>query len=460
MKKFLLLLVLLFGFASSSFAINNDFSGQWTEKISQRVVLSIYPDNMDKTYKIFISWREDNLAQKDIYRFNAKETNEGVLEYKKGEHILRNFEKNGFEDEIDYTDGSGYFKINNDELIWVDNKDKREDTVFIKADKNLISDTTVKNKFFSITLPVELKNFYKTKIKKDYILFYDKASYKEGFGGFAFGIKLYPTPSSHAMAIGCRKIGELTDKKNKLYDVVLIQPTDVQYNYTKNIPDSYSVLYNLANYILINGINGNLYYKNAGMKGEDLYSEVLNKHIRAIKEKWDSAKLEKENMSYMYNVLRTSNKKPLDKVGYAYYDANADGIDELFIGEIAKGNFKGVVYDIYTMINRTPAHVISGGARNRYYVCDDTFICNEYSSGADESGMLVYTLVENSTELYPQVGFKYDGYKNKRNPWFISYDFFNDKWDNVSKEAYFDRKKTFDTYLRFNYTPLSKFIKK
>ncbi len=442
-----------------SFGSDNDFVGQWAEKTSERVILSIYADKSDKTYKIFMSWRENNLLQKDIFRFIANKTANGVLEYKNGLHILRYFEKTGIEDKTDYTDGSGYFKIKDNELVWTDNKDGRENTVFIKSNKSLISDTTVKNKYFSITLPVELKNLYKPKIKKDSILFYDKASYKEGFGGFAFGIKLYPTPSSHAMNIGCRKIGELTDKKNRLFDVVLIQPTDVQYNYTKTMPDSYGTLYNLAEYISIEGINGNIYRKNAGMKGKDLYNEVIKKHIRAINEKWDSNKLEEENMSYMYNVLASTNKNMLDKIGYAYYDANADGIDELFIGEIAKGAFKGVAYDIYTMINRTPTHVISGGTRNRYYVCNDAFICNEYSSGADENGMLVYTLIENSTELFPQVGFKYDGYENKKNPWFISYDFFNDKWDNVTKEKYFERKSTFEKYIRFDYTPLSKFNK-
>jgi len=47
------------------------------------------------------------------------------------------------------------------------------------------------------------------------------------------------------------------------------------------------------------------------------------------------------------------------------------------------------------MVNRIPKHVISGGARNRFYVCNETFICNEYSSGALENGIRIYNLVEN-----------------------------------------------------------------
>ena len=157
----------------------------------------------------------------------------------------------------------------------------------------------------------------------------------------------------------------------------------------------------------------------------------------------------------MYNVLAKSGYDVLNKTGYAYYDVNGDGIEELFIGEITNDNYKGIIYDIYTMVNRTPKHVASGGNRDRYFVCDDYFLCNEYISGALENGWLVYNLVENSTELFPQVGFKYDAYSNKNNPWFISYDFANNKWENVSKKQFDDRKTVFNDYKRFEYIPFS-----
>ena len=211
-------------------------------------------------------------------------------------------------------------------------------------------------------------------------------------------------------------------------------------------PISYMKLYNFGKVVNISGIKGYVYHKNQGTKGSDLYQDVLKKHLTAINEKWDSTKLEDENMSYMYNII------PENKIGYVYYDVNADGIDELLIGEIADGAWKGVVYDIYTMVNRKPKHVISGGSRDRYYVCDNTFICNEYSSGAMESGVGVYNLVENTTELYPQVNFKYDGYANSNNPYFISYS--DNKWENVTEEYYEERKKVFDKYERFDFTLL------
>lgn len=458
MKKFFtLFFVFIFSiktFAYGSTNTVNHINGRWAEKTSERVVMDIYNDTLTNEYQIYITWREDGLAQKDIYRFIATTDASGNLKYKNGIHIYRYYDNNNkYEDKFDYTDGSGTISLSENELIWIDDKDKSYTTVFVPAYKNLIKDTTIKNKLFSITLPEELRGFYEIKTEKDKISIFHKDSKKAGFGGFAFGIKAYKNPADHAVLPGSRKLGELTDKKGNLYDIVLKHPTDVQYDYTKSTqaPESFKLLYDIGNVINITGIKGSTYHKAQGTKGEDLYNEVLQKHITAIKEKWDSTKLEQENMSYMYNII------PQDKIGYAYYDINVDGIDELLIGEIADGNWKGIIYDIYTMVNRKPKHVVSGGSRNRYYVCDDAFVCNEYSSGANESGVRVYNLVENSTELYPQVNFKYDGYTNPKAPWFISYgsQINDDNWENVSENTYYERKKIFDKYERFDYIPLN-----
>ncbi len=447
MQKIQILIILLFSlcvFASEDTSI----TGKWAEKVSERVVMDIFANENNKEYQIFITWRENNLAQKDIYRFSGKSDGNNCIKYTKGIHIYRYYNENGKqEDKIDYNDGSGIIKIDNNKLLWIDNKDKTT-TEFIRANKDLLKDTTVKNKLFSITLPEELKGLYEAKTEKDKISITHKDSKKSGFGGFAFGIKAYKNPADHANLPGGKKIGELTDKNGNLYDIVLKHPTDVQYDYTisSKPPEEFKLLYDIGDVINIQGKNGTKYFKNQGMKGEDLYQSVLEKHLTAIKEKWDSSKLEKENMSYMYNII------PKNKIGYTYFDINADGIDELLIGEIADGNWQGVIYDIYTMVNRTPQHVISGGTRDRYYVCDNSFVCNEYSSGALESGVRVYNLVENSTELFPQINFKYDGYTNPTKPWFLSYS--DEKWQNLSEQDYKERKKIFEKYEKFNFKPL------
>ncbi len=311
-----------------------------------------------------------------------------------------------------------------------------------------------RNKLFAISLPTDLKGSYEIETTKDRISVYHKDSKKEGFGGFAFGIKAYKNPADHANMPGGRKIGELTDNDGNLYDIVLKYPTDVQFDYTKSkeAPETYKKLYDYGENVKISPVNGSRYFKNQGMKGETLYQDILLKHKKALTQKWNSIKLEEENMSYMYNII------PKNNVGYTYFDLNVDGIEELLIGEIAKGAWKGVIYDIYTMVDRKPVHVVSGGSRNRYFACDYSFICNEYSSGANESGVRVYILEENTNNLFPQVSFKYDGYENSKSPYFISYS--DDKWENVTKEKYNERKLVFNRYERFDYKPLIKFIEK
>lgn len=327
----------------------------------------------------------------------------------------------------------------------------------IEAETDGSNDIKISNKYFSISLSGDVKGKYKAKKKQDEIFIYDKASVKAGFDGLAFGVKMYKNPSEHANMPGGRKIGELVDKEGIVYDTVLIQPTEVQYDYVNGKPESYDILYRSGETVnkTIAGTKKAKYYNDRGMKGEELYKQILQKHLKAIDEKWDLIKLGQENMSYMYTVLSRENDNVADKIGYAYYDSNGDGIDELFIGEIAEGNYKGIVYDIYTMVDRTPAHVVSGGARNRYFVCNKSFICNEYSSGATESGWNIYILLDNSTELFPQIGFKYDEYTNKQNPWFLSYVFTEDVWESVSETKFKERKAVFEKYERFDYIPLS-----
>ena len=329
--------------------------------------------------------------------------------------------------------------------------------------KNTKDNILIKNQLFEITIPNEYKGKFEYKKERDRIEIYDKASKKSGFGGFAFGIKAYEYPKDHAVLPGSRKIGELTDKRGKLYDMVLKHPTDVQYDYTKSTepPEMFKSLYDYGEIVDIKGVKGSSYFKNQGMKGEDLYKDILKKHLIAITEKWDSTKLEQENMSYMYNVVAENNENVLDKIGYVFYDLNADGIEELLVGEIADGEWKGIIYDIYTMVDRKPKHVLSGGSRNRFFVTDGTFLANEYSSGAGESGVRIYILIENSTEIYHQVSFKYDEYTNPTTPWFLSYgsDTDEDKWENVTEETYKERKRVFNTYKRFNFIPLSSLLK-
>ena len=317
---------------------------------------------------------------------------------------------------------------------------------------------TVSNGLFSITLPEKARGIFEAETYANSISIYDKESKASGFGGFAFDVSAYREPSEYAGGLDV-KVGEFTSSDGTLYDIAVCYPSDVQYDYTvyqDEMPENFALLYYGAEDIIktLAAADGKgEFVWGAGTKGEDLYGEVLERHIQAINEGWDANRLEDEDMSSMYYAMSVSDEGDvLGRTGYAYYDVNNDGIDELLIGEIAEDSWKGTIYDIYTMVDRKCAHVVSGWDRNRYYVLEYGMLMNEYSEGADLSGWNVYDIVPNTTELLGQVFFKYDGYENEEQPWFISYDE-GKTWDNVDEEEFRDR--FIDNYIRFDFIPLS-----
>lgn len=168
MRKIFIFIV-LFSQLTAFGSVQDNIAGKWAESISERVIMEITPDK--NFYNIFITWREDNLAQKDIYKFRAKKDKNGNLKYKNGVHIYRFFDKdNRFEDKIDYTDGSGVMKIYNNKLIWSDYKDN-SDSVFIKTD--LYNDYPLKDRYnlskdyfdYSVVLTEFPKDYFYTTVK-------------------------------------------------------------------------------------------------------------------------------------------------------------------------------------------------------------------------------------------------------------------------------------------------------
>ena len=321
--------------------------------------------------------------------------------------------------------------------------------------------TIVSNSLFSITMPENLKGTYVTEVKDNTISIYDKEAKEANYGGFVFDVSLYKEPSEYAGGMDM-KVGEFTASDGTLYDVVMGYPSDVQFDaekYGVEMPKGYSALRDSADAIVqtLKSLDGSEAISwGAGARGKYLYDDILQKHVTAIEEGWDANKLEEENMSPMYAAMGTgdANKNVLDIAGYAYYDTNNDGIDELLIGEIGEGEWKGVIYDVYTMVDRAPAHVVSGWDRNRFYAVEFGTIVNEYSQGAAESGWRIYDIEPNTTNLLPQVQFKIDEYENKEQPYFASYDD-GETWESLSKEDFDLRQQR--EYVRFDYTPLSDF---
>lgn len=172
MKNFVVFVILLiFVFQGSAFADTNadNFVGKWAERISERVIMDICPDKRVDEYNIFITWREDNLAQKDFYKFVAKLDDNGKLKYKKGIHFYRFYNSDGtFEEKPDYNDGTGTIKIDNNILIWFDNKDNTESEFIKLNEKSVIQDRYNRKKDYfdySVVLTEYPKNYYYTTVK-------------------------------------------------------------------------------------------------------------------------------------------------------------------------------------------------------------------------------------------------------------------------------------------------------
>ena len=322
------------------------------------------------------------------------------------------------------------------------------------------------NSIFSIEMPADMNGTYETIVTDHSISFYDKESKEAGFGGFAFDVSAYKEPSEHMGGMDT-KLGELTTKDGTLYDIVISYPSDVQFDYTNyeynDMPANYARLYNGSeNYAqTVKSVDGGEFVWGAGMHGEDLYGGVISKYVTAIKEGWDANKLEAEAMTPMVYALGEGEKNAEERLGFAYVDTNFDGVDELLIGEITEGEGKGTFYDIYTMVDRKPAHVISGWNRNSFMLLQaGSMICNNYSGGAAENGQRFFIVEPNSPEIIPQVAFKTDDYENPDQPYFISYDYDYESgewinWENYPKTEYEERMSNFGDFNRLDFTPFS-----
>ena len=287
----------------------------------------------------------------------------------------------------------------------------------------------ISNKYFSFTMPNDTKGMYVADKTNDSIYIIEKISEKLGAGGLAFGFKVYKNPKDHVGFDGYKKIGELTDKSGALYDVIFIRPDEIRYGEGETIAKNYQKLYNLGKSIEIKGVNGCVYHKYQGSRGAYTYGTFLKKVNKEAKQNWSS--------SYYKNA------------GFAYYDINSDGIDELFVGDMKKGN----IYDVYAMVNRKPLRIASG--YNNLFICNDRFLCANIERANNEKSFLVYSLNQNAKDLHLYIEYMYSKNRSKSKPWFKTYTG-GKYYESISKEEYTKGKAAYNDYNKLNYTPLSK----
>ena len=351
----------------------------------------------------------------------------------------------------------------------------KDNATSVKADETTIASENVKvddpsltkphtdqlyNDIFSIKVDDSFNGKFDTVVEPNYIELYDLESIKNGFNGLLFAVCAFDKPDGWAGA-PCEKVGELTLNNGTVYDIVIGYPTESQFGFDREMPEQYKKLYD-ARYDIaktVTGKNGETIQFEAGTKGDDLYNEALDKLLTGLKEDWDPNRFESENMSSMYKAIKDNNANYLDEILYAYHDVNLDGIDELLIGEKYDENDRFVIYDLYTMVDRKPTHVVTGYDRSRYYSVNGSFITNEYSNSAFESGVIVYALATNSTNLIFQLAIKYDSYTDEKEPWFIAYSSNKDDydWEKISEDDYNSMSSRFDKSDKFEYKTLKEY---
>ncbi|MBP5487233.1 MAG: hypothetical protein J6Y06_06365 [Bacteroidales bacterium] len=115
---------------------HDKYSGEWAEKTAERIVAVFTP--IENGYKVKIGWREEGLAQYEIWEMTAVTDGNGGLTYDDATYKVRQYEHQGdkdYKENTVYTDGAGAFCLNDEgELVWKDGKNpEQEETPFIRA---------------------------------------------------------------------------------------------------------------------------------------------------------------------------------------------------------------------------------------------------------------------------------------------------------------------------------------
>lgn len=126
----------------------------------------------------------------------------------------------------------------------------------------------------------------------------------------------------------------------------------------------------------------------------EAYATIIGEYYTVLAEEWDAARIMDSGLNYM--VADSHHGKPLDEIGYAVTDLDADGTAELIIGSLAEDDFFGkMIFSLYTLDNTgVPMLLFESSERNRYYYAGGIKFANLGSSGWDESFVTTLKLEE------------------------------------------------------------------
>lgn len=142
----------------------------------------------------------------------------------------------------------------------------------------------------------------------------------------------------------------------------------------------------------------------------ELYLPVLEKYRTALREKWDMQQCSDNDISLMISYFVDES----DRISAHMMDLDGNGVNELIITDGM------MIYDLYTLKNGSPVHLITGWERNAYRLCLNNVIYNQGSNGAASTVFNYYQLLAGELVLVESVVF--DANKDFENPWFRSSD--------------------------------------
>ena len=135
------------------------------------------------------------------------------------------------------------------------------------------------------------------------------------------------------------------------------------------------------------------------------YAEIISEYGEMIQNKDTSGRKYGDDIA---SVFLIGSHDGSVKAGYAFYDVNEDGVQELLLGEnydIPDYGFESVIYNIYSVNNNGEVYLLAkGGERDRFYICTNptsdratgmqhgAFISEEGSGGATFSSNKFYRI--------------------------------------------------------------------
>lgn len=360
-------------------------------------------------------------------------------------------------------------------------------------------DKVVEAEHYSVTVPEEIAKIAEIEVNGDAVSFREKISFEKFGGGFAGEYALYESMLDYQGMPEFRRGGQIELSDGTKLDVLLLYPTDVQFDpEDSQSSENYKKISEAFSNVILDSFEATdgVYTPQDQINTDDIYADTLQKLSDDLAAGKDREGFEEDGFSYLYayfsNQAGNGDQAPAEEelsesgegtlseqaeevlseeaaealsesgetqdsdrgIGYAYLDLNGDGYDELLIGRVGDD----AIYDLFTQIDGEVYHVFSGGERSVYKVMSHDgehtgMIRKVGSGGASLTNITFYLFSAAEEDLFPQLTYVYDETADPENPYSIIY---GDDIDSVPiTEARFN--EVWDGYgkpLQIAYTPL------